>query len=93
MKLGCKTCGRPFEATRSRRYCSRPCWPSERPFAPTPGEVPETGDLEEVIALLWAAAKRGSVTAAAILLKEAKTAGPTKGPTTTINELADRRKT
>jgi hypothetical protein len=25
----CRTCGKPFQSTRGRRYCSRECWPSE----------------------------------------------------------------
>ena len=24
-----RTCGKPFQSTRGRRFCSRQCWPSE----------------------------------------------------------------
>ena len=92
MKLVCETCGSRVDTSRRRRFCSRPCRPSERSFAPEPGEVPATGDLEEVIGLLWAAAKRGSVTAAAILLKDAKAGRPTKTPSTFIDQLAEKRR-
>lgn len=85
----CLVCGRAFPATRGRRYCSRAWWPSRRPYAPD--SVPEpTGDRREVLALLWEAARKGSVTAAALLLKEMKAEPPTR-PKSVIDELVGRR--
>jgi len=87
MKLVCETCGSRFEASRRRRFCSRPCRPSERPYAPAPGEVPATGDRAELTALLWHAARKGSVQAMQAL--RAEVASP--GTRSIIDELADRR--
>jgi hypothetical protein len=59
----CPACGGSFTAVRGRRFCSESCWPSRRPrFAPEPDEVVAAvpGSYDEVIDLLWRAARKGS---------------------------------
>ena|SRR4249919_1606216 len=90
MKFVCETCDSRFEASRRRRFCSRSCRPSERPYAADPGSIPPTGDLTELTALLWTAARRGSVEAVRILLRESK-AGPGAVSDSVIDQLARRR--
>ena len=87
----CPTCGESFEPTRGRKYCSEGCWPSRRRYAADPGEVPTTRDRAEIVGLLWAAARRGSVEAARILLKEVRTSAEGKAARSVIDELAARR--
>jgi hypothetical protein len=52
---------------------------------------PEPGDREELIGLLWTAARRGNVPAMRILLDEMKGEREPKHETSTIDELARRR--
>ena len=71
----CGTCGAVLLGSLrgGKRFCDPDCWPSRQSrYAPSPGEVPETGDRAEVLGLLMVAAKRGSVAAMRILLDEAK---------------------
>jgi endogenous inhibitor of DNA gyrase (YacG/DUF329 family) len=90
----CPTCGDPFTSTRGRQFCSEGCWPSRQGrFAAARGEVEPTGDLRELTALLWEAARRGSVAAAGLLLRELKADGRTGSSVPSfIDELAARRR-
>lgn len=65
----CPTCGDDFAPTRGRKYCGKGCWPSRRPYRPDVAPEP-TGDRTEVLALLWAAARKGSVNAMLTLARE-----------------------
>ena len=93
----CGTCGAVLLGSRrgGKRFCGPDCWPSRQSrYAPSPGEVPATGDRAEVLGLLMVAAKKGSVAAMRILLDEAKRAGdgnPLK-PRSVIDELASKRR-
>ncbi len=87
----CATCGATFQGRRGRKYCSRPCRPSSRPYAPAPGEIPQTGDLAEVLALLWVAAHKGSVAAMRMLRDEMKGTETPNRPASVIDMLAKRR--
>ncbi len=88
----CPVCGRTFEATRGKRYCSKACWPSRRPYA-DPGPIDDAPMTWEALSeLLWTAARRGSVSAMAILRREMEPAPKTPKPTTIMDELARRRK-
>jgi hypothetical protein len=71
----CATCGRSFEARRRGHiFCSALCRPSNfsrgdyEPGGVVPAEG--AGDRRELIGLLWAAARRGSIAAARVLLEE-----------------------
>jgi hypothetical protein len=89
----CPTCGRTFEGVRGRRFCSERCWPSRRERFLPEGAVPEDAPptRETIVGLAWASARRGSVPAMRLLLEELKGG---RGPTgsTTIDELAKRRR-
>ena len=89
----CLTCGNEFTPTRGRRYCSELCWPSRRSILAGPdGLAPEGAmDREEILALAWAAARRGSVPAMRLLLQEMKSESAETEPRSVIDELTARR--
>jgi hypothetical protein len=86
----CPTCGETFAPTRGRRFCSPRCWPSRRPFADPDAGPDGPATYAELIGLLWTAARRGSVSAMAVLLKETKDRLG-EVPPSVIDELAKRR--
>jgi hypothetical protein len=88
----CPTCGKEFEGVRGRRFCSKSCWPSRRPFAapgPVASDAPPTWD--ELTDLLWEAARRGSIAAMAILRREMR-GEPGEARDSIVDQLARRRK-
>jgi hypothetical protein len=90
----CPSCGGRFTPTRGRRYCTQDCWPSRRPrYASEPGEVVTAlpASYEEIIHLLWTAARKGSVAAMVTLRRELRDQGEPKEPSI-VDQLAARRK-
>jgi len=69
----CLTCDKELSELLRGRFCGPRCWPSRQPrFA---SDAPEAaadapGDRDELIRLLWGAARRGSITAMRALLAE-----------------------
>jgi hypothetical protein len=74
VKRECAACGASFETGGyGKRFCSRPCWPSSRPFADldaTLADGPVT--YAELIGLLETAARKGSISAMQMLLREVR---------------------
>ncbi len=92
----CAGCGAELVGSRrgGRRYCGPQCYPSRRSrYAPDPEETTAApGTYAELIELLWAAARKGSVSALQVLLREVEKDGPEPAPASVIEELAARRR-
>jgi len=94
-QASCATCSRPIEAGHGRKFCSRACWPSSRPRWGAPADQEEAaplrqGTYEEVIQLLWTAARRGSVSAMTTLRAELKS--DPIAASSIVDELSKRRR-
>ncbi len=91
----CAGCGAELVGSRrgGRRYCGPQCYPSRRSrYAPDPEETTAPpGTHAELIELLWAAARKGTVSAVQLLLREVEKDGPERASRSVIEELARRR--
>lgn len=86
----CPTCREEFQPRSNQKYC-RPAHRKSARLADRWVILPEgRGDLAEVMRLLWAAARLGSVPAMLVLLKQSK-GESVRLPKTAIDELAKRR--
>jgi endogenous inhibitor of DNA gyrase (YacG/DUF329 family) len=98
--MPCPICGEPVREGHGRRYCSVRCRRAaerqaagERAAAAFLETVDGIATREQVLELLTAAARGGSVLAAKTLLEELRRDGDgTALPTSVIDELAERRK-
>jgi hypothetical protein len=85
-------CGSPLPPG-AQRYCSPGCRPARLryPLEPEAGSEP-TGDRDELLQLLWAAARRGSVAAMQTLRRELEPGDGRKRGPSLIDELGERRR-
>jgi hypothetical protein len=92
----CVGCGAELVGSRrgGRRYCGPQCCPSRRSrYAPDPEETTAApGTYAELIEILWAAARKGSVSAVQVLLREVEKDEPGPASESVINKLAARRR-
>jgi hypothetical protein len=92
----CAGCGAELVGSRrgGRRYCGPQCYPSRHSrYAPDPEETTAApGTYAELIEVLWAAARKGSVSAVQVLLREVEKDDPGPASESVINKLAARRR-
>jgi hypothetical protein len=96
----CPVCGKPIPPTSRRTYCSAICRKRaelDRRLLRKlggPGATGPAADLDELMGLLWEAARGGSVAAMGVLLRELRRQEPVEAQdpfSSVIDELAKKR--
>jgi len=91
-KKRCLTCGTEFAPKQGRRYCSPGCRPSSVSSLEWEALPAGDGDREELVGLLWRAARLGSVPAIRLLLDLEKVSGAPSEDESFFDDLARRRR-